>query len=237
MGTHNQTDPTMKGLFILSIFISQSFGQECSPPLPAECADTEIRCDMGTWGSDYCWMGDYCMPEGSYCPPACHIPAPSNCTNGDIVCDMGSTAGCWMGDYCMPVGTVCPVPCYSPAPSHCMNGDIVCDMGSTGGCWNGNYCMPQGSVCPPVCHSPAPSHCLMGEVVCDMGSTSACQRVPSVPQHVTPLNHPTVWRETLSVTWGHLLRDVGWEITACQRDLSVQLSAILLCPQTAQPLR
>ena len=25
----------MKGLFILSIFISQSFGQECSPPLPA----------------------------------------------------------------------------------------------------------------------------------------------------------------------------------------------------------
>ena len=52
-----------------------------------------------------------CLPEGSYCPPACHIPAPSNCTNGDIVCDMGSTAdGCWLGDYCMPAGSECPPP-------------------------------------------------------------------------------------------------------------------------------
>merc|ERR1739849_70118 len=118
MGTHNQTDPTMKGLFILSIFISQSFGQECSPPLPAECADTEIRCDMGTWGTDYCWMGDYCMPEGDYCMPvgtvcpvACYSPAPSHCMNGDIVCDMGSSAdGCWLGDYCMPAGSECPPP-------------------------------------------------------------------------------------------------------------------------------
>merc|ERR1719150_3675973 len=82
----------MRALLVLSsIFLCQSFGQECSPPLPAECADTEIRCDMGTNGG--CWMGDYCMQEGDYCPPPCHTPLPSQCMEGEVACDMGTVGG------------------------------------------------------------------------------------------------------------------------------------------------
>ena len=62
---------------------------------------------MGT--HDGCWMGDFCMPEGSECPPSCNIPAPSECQDGEVMCDMGADAGgCWMGDYCMAEGSVCP---------------------------------------------------------------------------------------------------------------------------------
>ena len=59
-----------------------------------------LSCDMGTYAD--CWMGDFCMPEGSECPPSCNIPAPSECQDGEVMCDMGADAGgCWMGDYCM----------------------------------------------------------------------------------------------------------------------------------------
>ena len=62
---------------------------------------------MGT--HDGCWMGDFCMPEGSECPPSCNTPAPTQCQDGEVMCDMGVDAdGCWMGDYCMAEGSVCP---------------------------------------------------------------------------------------------------------------------------------
>merc|ERR1712038_1267481 len=145
----------MKAILVLTIFFSGSLGQigVCQPPGPAECAsDTDVRCDMGSYAG--CWAGDYCLPEGSVCPPPCHSPAPSNCTNGEVLCDVGTNAGCWTGDYCMPEGSFCPPPCHSPVPSQCMEGEVVCDMGSNAGCWSGDYCMPEGSFCPPPCHSP-----------------------------------------------------------------------------------
>merc|ERR1712061_600223 len=134
MGTESP-DSIMRALLVLSsIFLCQSFGQECSPPLPAECADTEIRCDMGTNGG--CWMGDYCMQEGDYCPPPRHTPLPSQCMEGEVACDMGTDGNCWRGDYCIPEGDYCPPPCHSPLPVQCTEGDIACDTGSYGGCWS-----------------------------------------------------------------------------------------------------
>merc|ERR1711974_394510 len=122
MGRLNQTSFIMKAVFVFSVVIFQwsvqTSAMECFTPYTSECAETDIRCDMGTYAG--CWNGDYCMPAGSVCPPVCHIPAPSNCTNGEIICDMGSTSGCWMGDYCMPAGSVCPPVCDAPAPVHCM---------------------------------------------------------------------------------------------------------------------
>merc|ERR1712088_115065 len=190
MGRH-QTSSTMKAVFVLSIFISQSFGVprmrslECPPPpMPAECRGSDIRCDMGSYAG--CWMGDYCMPEGYICPIACHTPAPAMCGEGEILCDMGIVDTCWLGNYCMPQGSECPpaapatgpspVPtvCKPPMPSNCSTTDISCDMGTFDGCWMGDYCMPVGSVCPPTCHTPAPAMCEEGEILCDMGIVDTC---------------------------------------------------------------
>ena len=69
--------------------------------------NTSVSCDKGMFAD--CWLGDFCMPEGSECPPACYTPAPSECQEDEVVCDSGVTDdGCWLGDYCMAEGTVCP---------------------------------------------------------------------------------------------------------------------------------
>merc|ERR1711863_124523 len=83
--------PMMKAVLVLSFFIAQSFGQtaECNPPLPSECAEGDISCDMGTYAG--CWHGDFCMPEGSECPPSCNTPAPSQCQDGEVMCDLEIT--------------------------------------------------------------------------------------------------------------------------------------------------
>merc|ERR1712158_237732 len=81
----------------------------CYNPMPSQCMEGEITCDMGTYAG--CWMGDFChyADEGFQCPPVCNIPAPSICQEGEIMCDMGIDANyCWMGDYCMPEGSECP---------------------------------------------------------------------------------------------------------------------------------
>merc|ERR1712102_131124 len=108
-----------------------------------QCMDTEVRCDNGM-DQDGCWKGDYCMPEGSMCPPACHTPAPAECSGNDVRCDSGTSAGCWMGDYCLPEGSMCPHACNTPAPSQCMITDVRCDNGMNYGCWEGDSCMPEG---------------------------------------------------------------------------------------------
>ena len=36
----------------------------CHSPAPSQCADGDIVCDNGSNAG--CWMGDYCMPEGSW---------------------------------------------------------------------------------------------------------------------------------------------------------------------------
>merc|ERR1711936_937402 len=97
----------MKAVLVLSIVIAQAFGlaAECNPPMPSECAEGDISCDMGTHAD--CWLGDVCMPEGSTCPPSCNTPAPSvcypplpsECGETDISCDMGTHDGCWLGDF------------------------------------------------------------------------------------------------------------------------------------------
>ena len=90
-----------------SIQLSTQQDFVCNTPAPSQCDDSvEVRCDMGTYQG--CWKGDYCMPEGSVCPPVCHHPAPSNCLDNEIRCDSGTDQGCWIGDYCMPKGSVCP---------------------------------------------------------------------------------------------------------------------------------
>merc|ERR1712158_309380 len=146
MGSPHLRDiiPKMKAVLLLSVLIAQAFGQaaECNPPMPSECAEGDISCDMGSYAG--CWMGDFCMPEGSICPPSCNTPAPSECQDGEVMCDMGGSAdGCWMGDYCMAEGSVCPTVCYPPPPSECATTDITCDMGTHDGCWMGDYCMPE----------------------------------------------------------------------------------------------
>ena len=78
---------------------------------------------MGTW--DGCWMGDYCMPEGTICPPACHTPAPTQCGDKEVMCDNGMDMnGCWLGDYCMPEGSTCPTVCPQIMPSECAGTDM-----------------------------------------------------------------------------------------------------------------
>merc|ERR1712020_701374 len=150
MGSQDLAESSMmKAVLVLSFFVAQSFGStaECNPPLPSECAEGDISCDMGTYAD--CWMGDFCMPEGSVCPPVCYPPLPSECATTDITCDMGSHDGCWMGDFCMPEGSECPPSCNTPAPSQCMDGEVMCDMGvDATGCWMGDYCMAEGGVCP-----------------------------------------------------------------------------------------
>ena len=78
---------------------------------------------MGTW--DGCWMGDYCMPEGTICPPTCNTPAPTQCGDKEVMCDNGMDLnGCWMGDYCMPEGSTCPMVCPQIMPSECAGTDM-----------------------------------------------------------------------------------------------------------------
>jgi len=156
MGSQYPTDiPKMKAVLVLSVFIAQAFA-ECEPPMPSECGETDISCDMGTYAD--CWLGDLCMPEGSICPPSCSTPAPSECLDGEVMCDMGTSAdGCWLGDYCMAEGSDCPTVCFNPPPSECAASDISCDMGTHEGCWLGDFCMPEGSICPPTSESPSPS--------------------------------------------------------------------------------
>merc|ERR1711863_67013 len=152
MGSQDLTESSMmKAVLVLSFFVAQSLGltnQECNPPLPSECAEGDISCDMGA-DAGGCWMGDYCMAEGSVCPTVCYPPPPSECATTDITCDMGTHDGCWMGDYCMPEGSECPPSCNTPAPTQCQDGEVMCDMAvDTDGCWMGDYCMEMGSVCP-----------------------------------------------------------------------------------------
>merc|ERR1712051_397714 len=176
---------TMNALLVLSIFISQSLGQasaECPTPTIGNCSTTDYRCDLGSVGS--CWLGSFCMPEGSICPLACNTPAPSNCSAGELTCDIGVYGGCWMGDFCHEDkdGFQCPPVCNIPAPSICQDGEIMCDMGIDADyCWMGDYCMPAGSECPApaqptevtespsVCPNHLPSNCTTAEDFCDMG--------------------------------------------------------------------
>merc|ERR1712154_358365 len=76
---------TMNALLVLSIFISQSLGQasaECPEPTIGNCSATDYRCDLGFTAG--CWMGSFCMPEGSICPMICNTPAPSNFQLGKL---------------------------------------------------------------------------------------------------------------------------------------------------------
>ena len=172
-----------------------------------------LRCDHGSY--DGCWMGAFCMPEGSICPMACNTPAPSNCSCGEIPCDNGSYGGCWMGDHCMPEGSICPMACHTPAPSHCINGDVPCDMGTYGGCWMGDYCIAPGTVCPPACHSPAASQCPAGEIVCDMGSHAGCWNgdfcMPEGSECPPVCNTPA----PSQCTEGQIMCDLGLDANYC----------------------
>merc|ERR1711900_45201 len=103
-----------------------AMSQYCPDMQPTTCMEGDIICDMGMNGA--CWNGDYCMPEGSVCPPACYNPAPSTCADpSDVVCDNGMDAnGCWMGDMCLPAGNPCPMVCApfphltAPAQKYCV---------------------------------------------------------------------------------------------------------------------
>ena len=84
-----------------------------------------LRCDMGTHGA--CWLGDYCMPEGSTCPVACNTPEPTQCGDTDMMCDNGMDInGCWLGNSCMPEGSECPHICYPMMTMECGATDIRC---------------------------------------------------------------------------------------------------------------
>merc|ERR1712158_256114 len=96
----------MNALLVLSIFIAQSLGQasaECPAPTIGNCSATDYRCDLGFNAG--CWMGAFCMPEGSICPMACNTPAPSNCTCGDIPWDLTVVAG-WEITACLRAQSV-----------------------------------------------------------------------------------------------------------------------------------
>merc|ERR1719341_642105 len=160
---------------IFLAFVPAAFSQDCPTIEPSICIDNDVACDMGMYGN--CWNGDYCMPEGSVCPPACYTPAPSVCPDSsDVVCDNGMDSnGCWMGDFCLPAGNPCPPVCYPIQPSNYSSTEVACDMGMYGNCWNGDYCMPEGHVCPPACNIPTPSVCGPTDARCDMGmDTTGC---------------------------------------------------------------
>merc|ERR1712029_569139 len=53
---------------VLLVCAGSLLAQDCPLPPPSVCTNGDITCDMGV-GSDGCWMGDYCMPAGSECPP------------------------------------------------------------------------------------------------------------------------------------------------------------------------
>merc|ERR1712154_602121 len=165
---------TMNALLVLSIFISQSLGQasaECPEPTIGNCSATDYRCDLGFTAG--CWMGSFCMPEGSICPMICNTPAPSNCSAGEIVCDMGSYDGCW--GRLLPATGLSLSSCLQRPRSFSMSGVRSClRHGISHGCWNGDYCAANGTVCPPVCHDPMPSQCKEGELTCDMGHYNGC---------------------------------------------------------------
>merc|ERR1711892_920184 len=161
---------------LLLALASSALSQNCPDMTSTVCSGTDVMCDMGMTGS--CWNGDYCMPEGSVCPPSCYTPEPSMCSDpSDVVCDNGMDLnGCWMGDFCLSAGKPCPPVCYPMQPSNCSATEMVCDMGYNGACWNGDYCMPEGSVCPISCYPPEPSMCYdPSDVVCDNGvDMNAC---------------------------------------------------------------
>merc|ERR1712111_132889 len=118
---------------VLLVCAGSLLAQDCPLPPPSVCTNGDITCNMGV-GSDGSWLGDYCMPAGSVCPPpttACFMPPPSTCADGDILCDMGvGTDGCWMGDYCMPAGSCAE------------EGELLCSMGSDdNGCYMGDICI------------------------------------------------------------------------------------------------
>merc|ERR1712038_565704 len=96
---------------LLLALASSALGQmtECFEVTSAVCPDGDMVRDLGMTGG--CWNGNYCMPQGSVCPPACYSPLPSECSGTDIPCDMGMHGDCWNGDYCMPEGTICPPAC------------------------------------------------------------------------------------------------------------------------------
>ena len=52
-------------------------GSECPPacytPAPSECQEGEVVCDSGV-SDDGCWLGDYCMAEGTVCPTVQGVP-------------------------------------------------------------------------------------------------------------------------------------------------------------------
>merc|ERR1712013_432342 len=54
--------------------------------------------------------------------------------------------------------------------------------------------------------------------------TTACQKALYALLHATPLSPPCVLPQTWCVTWGWIPMAAGWEIIACQLDLSAQLS-------------
>ena len=128
----------------------------CNEPAPAICNPTEVRCDRGTTtaGKDeFCWQGDYCLPEGSICPwymQYCYVPKPITC-DGDysVKCEKWH-GGCKNYEWCMANGSVCPPSCKIEEPAICNSKtDVVCDNGyDENGCWLGESCLPIGSACP-----------------------------------------------------------------------------------------
>merc|ERR1712226_1485267 len=72
---------TMNAVLVLSLFVSQALGflastEECLPPTIGECEPSDYRCDLGSYAG--CWLGSFCMPEGSIVPwPATSPPLPT----------------------------------------------------------------------------------------------------------------------------------------------------------------
>merc|ERR1712111_330003 len=103
---------------VLLVCAGSLLAQDCPLPPPSVCTNGDITCDMGV-GSDGCWLGDYCMPAGSECPPPvttteCVPPPPAGpcAEEGELLCSMGSDDnGCYMGDICIFCDEE---PCFCP---------------------------------------------------------------------------------------------------------------------------
>merc|ERR1712045_896530 len=212
---------TMNALLVLSIFVSLSLGQasaECPAPTIGNCSATDYRCDLGFNAG--CWMGSFCMPEGSICPMICNTPAPSNCTAAETVCDMGSYGGCWRGDYCMPNGTVCPPVCNSPAPSTVAREklsatwDHMRDAGRATSASQRVQSVLMSATTPLLLNVWSQKFSATWGLLKAVGmATTARLMEQSVLQCVTTLFPPNVWLEKSPVTWDIML-GAGWEISA-----------------------
>jgi len=76
---------------------------------------------------------------------------------------------------------------------------------------------------PLQCVVPRMSDVTTASLVAAGWEMAACPKAQCAPLPVTPLAPPCVPALTLCVTWGMMTMVAGWEITACQLDLSAQL--------------